>query len=378
MSHKVQTTDFFEEHFEKFSKTKLYEQLDKEFAVKPYYLKYQIHYWLSLGGSYFFNVFSALTASTLVLFFLKGMIHPAFVWGLAIVFLLFMESAKRLTLRSFFQDLFQFKKVRYGLLTVIVVLAALSVSFSYFGAKRFILNFTPPPVLTQDSLIQNQNTRLAEIKTEIDTLSLNKDKAGVVFWPSQKAINKLNAERLIIQEEINRLQKRQEGKNDNTEAIHKTETKLKAHHFGLITLCSELFFIFLGAYPRYYRWKSWAQFADLTEEEEEEPSSTDQQTPGDSTGPSSDSDSPKDAQPLKTKEFKIKTAAKSTIHVQPVLDVTKTKKDCRNHYLQSKNASTPETRAKNRDRYLEEKTALELAGHTVVEVSDTSLKIEKR
>ena len=211
-----------------------------------------------------FNIFSGITASVLVFYFaftLSGYWMPSAV--VTAVFLVLIETSKRITVTAIVRNALQYKTARIGLIVTAVVLISLSISFSYYGAQKTVYRFTAPP----EQIASNQIT--AGIDTKIDNVNKQIENARQTTWKgittttSQKTIKSLTDQLNALEMERIRLIQRTETANDKTALLHHETTTITAEHFALITALLELLFIVCAFYPEYYDYRSYVEFASV-------------------------------------------------------------------------------------------------------------------
>jgi hypothetical protein len=256
------TSDHFADAFDDFQKSAMFTRLVEKFEVKPYWKKYRLLRLVVLVASYTFNLFSAVTAAALVYFFTLGLSGHWIPAGLAtITALTLLETSKRITNGTLWRDLLQFKKVAVGLAGTVLLLSALSVASSYFGAKRVIAEFTPPAqVVDADSAAAQITAQITAIDQQISDARRTTWK-GITTTTSARTIDKLTAQKTALLEELTRTRARVDQVNDATTAAHTTTTHLKAEYFALVTLLLEVLFILTAFYLEYYDFRSLAEFA---------------------------------------------------------------------------------------------------------------------
>lgn len=254
------TTNPHAEHFSEFQNTRLFDRLQQKFTPKPYWKQYQILRIVVLAASYLFNALSAATAAALVYFFLFGMIGNALASGvLTAALLAVLEIAKRETTGRLFNGILQFSKFSAGLASAVVVLAALSVTSSYFGAQRLVVEFTPP---AQQINVDSLTTPLREQIALIDRQTADARKQtwkGKTTAAAQRTIERLTRQKETALAELVRQQQRIDAKNDTTEHIHQETTTANAAKFAAFTLVCEILFILAAFYLEYYDYRSYAE-----------------------------------------------------------------------------------------------------------------------
>lgn len=260
----LQANNPFAEHFQQFQETRLFKRLEKKFTPLPYYLKYRLLYWLTIAASYLFNVFSAITASTLVYFFVFGLSQSVlFSVGCTIAFIIIIEIAKRKTNGVFFKDWLQFKKISFSLLAISLLLLALSVTFSYFGSKQLVQNFSESPeLIANDTIINPLQAQIKAIDEQIAD-ARNTRWHGTTTSKSQKTIEILSMQKLALQDRLLNVANKTDADNENINVKHSKAVYLKAEYFALVTLLLELGFIFCAFYIEYYDYRSYAEFSTI-------------------------------------------------------------------------------------------------------------------
>ena len=254
--------DVFSQHFDKFENTHLYQRLKEKFSPVPYYIKYNMLKRIAILASYLFNFFSGITASTLVYFFILSL---AKVWEVAacgtLLFIVLLEVSKRKVGSTFFKDLLQFKQWSFHLLGIGVLLICLSITFSYFGSKKLVLEFSASPeMVSNDSLISPLKKELLKVDEQIAEARATKWK-GTTTTRSQDAIAALTRQKTHLQAELIRTIQRTDEQNDLILEQHAETTRLNASQFALLTLLLEMLFLLCAWYIEYYDFRSFAEFA---------------------------------------------------------------------------------------------------------------------
>jgi hypothetical protein len=143
-----------------------------------------------------------------------------------------------------------------------LLLAALSVSSSYFGAKQLVNQFTPPPAL-EDATAAAAPIRdqLATIDRQIEKHLSNKNDRGEVYIRSQRAAERLTKQKETLLAQWVKVEDRTATKNETTAAAHLQQTTLNAKHFAAVTLLLELLFLLCSFYLEYFDFRSFIEFA---------------------------------------------------------------------------------------------------------------------
>lgn len=249
------------ENFDDFGNDRLFDRLAQKFKPKPYFKQYRILQRVVLGASFLFHVLSAATAAALIYLFIGKLIPSDLAaGGITLAALVALEMSKRETAGRFFHDVLQFGKFSPGLLAVVLALAAVSTTCSYFGAERAVLEFTPPPTLTSsDSVTAPLREQLTGIDQQITAARATTWK-GKTTTRSQRTIERLTKQKETILAEMVRQQQRIDGKNDATETKHTATTETNATGFAAFTLCSELLLIVCLWYLQFYDYRSFAEY----------------------------------------------------------------------------------------------------------------------
>lgn len=266
MQNKANSPDFatanpFSEHFQKFGNTRLFDRLQNKFTPKPYYYQYRTLRLVVLGASFLFHILSAATAAALIYLFTAGLI-PSAIFAAVVTFaaLIILEISKRETSGRLFHDWLQFSKFSPGLFAVVLTLAAVSTSCSYFGAERAVKTLTPPPTLESvDTLTAPIRTQLATIDGQISDAKRNTWR-GKVTSKAQRTIERLTRQKESLINEMIRQQNRVDGRNDATEQEHHYTTESNAAGFALFTAGCEVLMLLCLWFLQYYDFRSYAEY----------------------------------------------------------------------------------------------------------------------
>jgi hypothetical protein len=258
-----QTTNPNSDNFSQFENARLMNRLAVKFTPKPYWKNYALLRGVVLCSSYLFNVLSAATAAALVFFSLRGLLGSDLLAGaITGAALIALELVKRETGQRFFHDLLQFRKMSPGLAGVVVLMMALSTTASYFGAKRAVTEFTPPPVaMRADSLTAPLMAQISATDAQIKAAAQMKKK-GVVTASAQRTIERLSKQKETALGEVARIQARTDTRNDNAETKHELSTKINANGFAAITLVSEILLLLTLWYLQFYDYRSFVEYCE--------------------------------------------------------------------------------------------------------------------
>jgi len=262
------TKDIFDEAFQEYANSKLAETLNEKYRLKPYHEAYKGLKTTTLLSSYLFNLVSALAALYVVYAFIRELtssfpevvsVSVAFLVSLSVLILL--EIKKRELFSKFIKGIYQFKKFYFGLFAVGVLVLSFSVTFSYYGGKAAITDFTPPPtVIQKDSAQVLLSAQLALLTTQIADARRTKWK-GTTTTISQRTIETLSKEKLAIQNRLFAIETQKEKADGTIIMQHESELKLSAATFAGTTIVCEILFVLCMFYLEYYSFKSHATFA---------------------------------------------------------------------------------------------------------------------
>lgn len=259
----LHTTDAFQEGFERFQSSALFERLQDKFRLKPYFERNKLLRQVTAGVSFFLNAFSIATAFFFVFAFLSAILP---INSLAVVFafvsLGLLEGLKRLTIPSFFQRFFQFRQVAFAQLAVIALLTALSVFLSYKGAADAILALTKTPELVELEAVRapylERITNLEAQKADLKKTSTYK---GVYTSKGARAAESLDSRIAALDAELLQKTSDTEASNKATQEAHIKQTGLKAEYFAGLALIFDLALILALGWLEYYDFRALAEFA---------------------------------------------------------------------------------------------------------------------
>lgn len=255
------TNNPFDDAFQVFNETRLQQRLKEKFAPKAYYQRFKTLQILALLASYGFNIFSALTASAAVYFFvLKITGYKVAAIVTTLLFIALIEVSKRAVASRFFQKALQFKKYGPGIILFLVSLVFMSVIFSYNGAKQSVVQFTAVPVLVDSDLITaTYKNQINDLDKQIEEARATKYK-GTTTRTSQQTIKALTEQKAILQNQVINLAQRADTDNRTTVEQHRENTNIDASYFALFTLILEGLFLICAWYLEYYDFRSYVEF----------------------------------------------------------------------------------------------------------------------
>ena len=263
----LHSSDIYADQFQLFQESQFFKRLQKKFTPLPFYRKYRALKNIALFASYLFNFFSALTAASLVFFFVESMAGNYWLSGIASgLFLALLEVTKRKTAAPLFKDWLQFRKANFGLSFFLALLVVLSVSFSFFGAKKLVTVFTPPPVLEDTGKATDPiHEQLTTIDGQIAKHLENKNHLGQVFVRSQRAAERLTIQREMLLAKLVDIEQKTTARNETTVADHSQLTAIKAEYFASVTLLLEMLFLLCCWFLQYYDFRSFTEFASTSQ-----------------------------------------------------------------------------------------------------------------
>lgn len=259
----LHTTDAFQEGFDRFQSSALFDRLQEKFRLKPYFERNKLLRQVTAGVSYFLNAFSMATAVFFVYAFLSAIIPWSGLAGaFAFVFLAFLEALKRLTIPSFFQRFFQFRQVAFAQLAIIALLASLSCFLSFKGASDAILALTSKPELIDLEAVRAPYLeRIKSLEAQKADLKKTSTYQGVYTSRGARSAERIDAS--ISQLDAELLAKTGEAEASNKAQLeaHVRQTGLKAEYFAGLALIFDLALILALGWLEYYDYRSLAEFA---------------------------------------------------------------------------------------------------------------------
>lgn len=246
--------------------------LDDKFASKSFTEKMGTSYSISKFYSYFAQVFSAITASSLVYLFVASLVKNIFFSALiTVIVIVIFESIKRVINDTYWTDMVQHKKNKIkSLIFVVIALSMMSIASSYYGAKDAVVALSGDPELIQ------LDSATADLRAQLDANNKQIADARKTQWKgtttrtSQQTIDKLTEQNSVLLEQINTIREETISSNNTTAKLHQAMTSVKAETFGLVTLGLELSFIFVMWFLSYFDYREYLERKKHQEEEEEE------------------------------------------------------------------------------------------------------------
>jgi hypothetical protein len=245
-----------------FNNKRLFERLKEKHTPKPYWKQFRTMYFAVYGASFLFNALSACTAAALVYFFIFGLTGSVIASGvMTATGLAVLEFLKRETSAKLFHTYLQFKTAAPGLIAAAIALAAISTTAAYFGAEATVKQFTPPPVLMDESAeLERIDNQIKSIDEQMTAAQANNWK-GIMTNRAQKTAAQLTAAKERLTAERIRIRERTDTKNDQTEQQHTQTTTANGQQFAVFTLISEIMLLICLYYLQYYDWRSFAEYA---------------------------------------------------------------------------------------------------------------------
>lgn len=259
----LHTTDAFQEGFDRFQSSALFDRLQEKFRLKPYFERNKLLRQVTAGVSYFLNAFSMATAVFFVYAFLSAIIPWSGLAGaFAFVFLAFLEALKRLTIPSFFQRFFQFRQVAFAQLAIIALLASLSCFLSFKGASDAILALTSKPELIDLEAVRAPYLeRIKSLEAQKADLKKTSTYQGVYTSRGARSAERIDASISQLDAELLAQTGEAEAANKAQLEAHVRQTGLKAEYFAGLALIFDLALILALGWLEYYDYRSLAEFA---------------------------------------------------------------------------------------------------------------------
>ena len=275
----------FEEKSKQFLESKHAQRLQNKYESKPYEEKYKLIYYITKIGSWFCNSISALTASTWVFTYVislfKDLPYPSviatFFTGIVLIAL---ELLQRFLSGTFFKDSIQygFKSALLGVLAGMIIIAGVSITFSYSGSFDFLYTVTSPPTYQAPNLLN-----IEEVKGRYQDLVNTADKTAQNYYNRRKYKGRIATEDaakyqeyldkgLAYRDSLNKAVLVTEEKNDKTiekskkeyeEALQAYNNKANQQGNGLavLSVIAILLFYLCMWYQEYYDFKTASQYA---------------------------------------------------------------------------------------------------------------------
>lgn len=255
--------DVFDERHQDFTDQALVKGAIEEFKPRPYYQKFRGLYLTSQISSFAFNIISAITAASLVYLIslkLTGYVAAAVI--LSVLILGMLEASKRAVSTPLFSRWVQFRKLSGGLLGVMVLLTAISVSSSYFGADMLVHEYAPPaPTITADTIqeVRDLKAQIAAKEAQLQEYRSSpsyRNSQGQIMWNVvHKTIPEVESSLADMRRRLTEVRAGVDQKNTGIEGEHKTEVTVNGAQVSILTLVCEFFFLLAIYYQRYYRWR---------------------------------------------------------------------------------------------------------------------------
>lgn len=245
--------------FQQFDEETFFQQLENRVKPQSYYQKYKGFKTVILLLSYLFNAISAFTASYLVFWLTQWLTDMTVVsYGFSGVFLFFLEKLKRKSSSEFFQVYFFEKTIASGWLLLSLALFATSVTSTYFGTDQATVDFAPPPIIQQDSVLNDLYAQLDSTEKQISEARETRWK-GTTTRTSQRTISELTLQKSGLITSITEREKGKDRKNHGIITSHQEQVTLTATTLAWITVVFEVLFEGCIAYIWYYYYRSYVE-----------------------------------------------------------------------------------------------------------------------
>ena len=253
--------NIFAEAFQQFDEQEFFSKLHHKVKNKPYYERY-VGFKNTINIlSYIFSIASAITSAYAVYWLASW--AGASIWlsvAIGALILIFMEQIKRKASEETWQVFFFEGKLPIGWLSLSILLFAVGVFTSSFGAKEGTKEFAPLANLIQsDSTTNVYRDRIAALEKENQKLAKQKNNKGEIFWPAQKQMAR-NKE-IIVGYESRALARdeKQDVKNDGLQAEHDKNVAFASSVLMMIQIFMELCFEGCIAYIWYFFFRSYVE-----------------------------------------------------------------------------------------------------------------------
>lgn len=250
----------YTEQYIKYNESNLATKLEEKFAPKPYRQRYKPFRFLGLLSSYILNVFSCITASAFVYFFLESLLDNIYISSsITFIFLIIAESAKRSSSSRIIIDYFVYKTWNIPFIIFSLALIAMSIVFSYNGSQTIILKYSSPPdLIDEEKEIGYQFAMITDINQQI-ALARETKYNGTTTRTSQKTIDKLTDQLSILQNELSQTKANIQERNNALIREHESILGNKALYMALFTSVLELLFLVCIWYLQYYDYRTYIE-----------------------------------------------------------------------------------------------------------------------
>ena len=252
--------NYFEQEFQAFQESTLYNRLEDKFMPVPYWKKYKVVRRITIVTSYLFNVLSGITAASLIYFFLLKLTNQWLAFTCTILGITLLELFKRKLSGLTFKDYLMNRQIQYLPIILLLGLSAISISSSYYGSKELVFKFSAAvPVTDINNATADIDNQIISIDKQIQD-ARNTKWLGTTTSASQATITSLNKLKELLLAEKIRITAQIEKDNTLIENEHLQEITINANHFALFTLLLELLFLASAFYLQYYDFRSYVEF----------------------------------------------------------------------------------------------------------------------
>ena len=261
----LKTSDEFNAAYLNFKNSNLAEKLTERFRVKPFFEQYETLKNVVEKGTFFIHFFAVSTSFIGVFMFLINMVHNnIFAAVLSAVFLLLIETIKRLTIPTAIKQYLQFKKISVFLILASLALTTLSVALSFTGAHDTVVLLTPSATVTDIAPTKNEyKQRIKELEQQKRNVKKSMQWKGTLTPQGAKAYNQLTAQIGIIESDM--IKNVNQLTDSNTAAVtsHTTNTATRSEYFAVFAVLFDLSLFFAFWFLEYYYFRSFAEFSDM-------------------------------------------------------------------------------------------------------------------
>ncbi|MEN0051237.1 MAG: hypothetical protein AAF806_29500 [Bacteroidota bacterium] len=214
---------------------------------KSTYEKEVFTYWLAFVASWIFSLGSVIPATYTLFWFVYFLYKSAIgAWAAAITFVAILEILKHLSSHHIYKSwFFDNQYLPKSWLFILISVFGISIASSIFGAvqgNQDIADNNSPIEITRDSSTLAIESEIAAVKAQNKRLEANKNHEGVVYFPSQKAMEKNNQLLIVLQERLTGKQKRLESQSDLQDSQYQSDTRKSSIIFIILVVLLELGF----------------------------------------------------------------------------------------------------------------------------------------
>lgn len=246
-----------DQKFKKFNKDKLFKNLIvKDADSNDYYDSNKMMYYAVFGSTILFNVASLSTAFFAVVYVCMMLFKIQWVsYVIGFIALGLLEIFKRETSKKMWKTKVFDNRWDKALIAISGGILLFSIVCSTYGTKKGTDTFAPPPTLIdQGAEADRIDKDIAGLMETNKKHRKNRNSAGEIYWPSQKAIERNELLIVELRERKIDLDKKLEGQNHLLTEEYAQEIELTGWALVLLILLFELFFEAGMWYTQYFWW----------------------------------------------------------------------------------------------------------------------------